>query len=311
MPGLRIRPTRPGGASLEVETSDEGIHHVTDETAPAPRFARERTRHRFTAREITVSGISAPAEAFVRITFTGSDLHDFVSTGPADHARLFFPHPLTGELVAPTPAGPGEDGIVRPEAPMFPRDFTPLNMRTDPETGLRAFDVDFLQHADPGPASAWAAGARIGDRLVVVGPRGSVAAPQDADRLLCIVDGSALPAAARWIAEVPERTEIEIVADLSPADLEWAEAYLREQGGRDFAITEAYGSLADAAADAGIDEGTFLFGAGEASRLIPLRRLLKYEYGVPREQYSLSGYWKRGMANFDHHAPIDPEDPED
>lgn len=275
------------------------------------KFARERTRHRFTARAIEVAAVGSPADPFIRVTFTGPDLHDFVSTGPADHVRLFFPHPLTGELIAPTPVGPGEDGIVRPEAPMFPRDYTPLNPRTDPATGLRAFDVDFLRHPDPGPATAWAEGAAVGDRLVVVGPRGSASAPQGADRLLLIVDASALPAASRWIAEVPERTEIEVVADLSPADLDWAEQYLSEQGGREVTVTEVYGSLADAAADAGIDEGAFLFAAGEATRLIPLRRLLKHEYGVPREQYALSGYWKRGMVNFDHHEPIDPEDPDD
>lgn len=280
-------------------------------TPPVDRFARARARHRFTAREVVVTAVSSPAEPFIRITFSGPELHDFVSDGPADHAKIFFPHPLTGELVAPTPVGPEEDGIVRPEAPMFPRDFTPLNLRTDPDTGLRAFDVDFLQHPEPGPASAWAASAKPGDRLVAVGPRGSVSAPRGADRLLLIVDPSALPSASRWIAEVPERTEIEVIADASPVDLEWIEPYLREQSGRDVTVTEAFGTLADAAADAGIDEGTFLYAAGEATRLIPLRRLLKHEYGIPRAQYALSGYWKRGMANFDHHAPIDPEDPED
>src|SRR5690606_41563511 len=215
-----------------------------------------------------------------------SSLHD---------ALPIFPHPNTGEHGAPAPVGPGDDGIVRPEAPMFPRDFTPLSLRTAPETGLRAFDVDFLQHPDPGPASAWAASAKPGDRLVVVGPRGSVRAPQGADRLLLIVDPSALPSATRWIAEVPERTEVEVIADASPADLEWIEAYLREQSGREVTVSEAFGTLADAAADSGIDEGTYLFAAGDASRLIPLRRLVKYVDGIPRAQYELSGCGNHGI----------------
>lgn len=284
---------------------------MTENLPAATRFARQRVRHRFTAREAVVTAVTSPGGPFIRVTLSGPELHDFVSDGPADHARLFFPHPLTGELVAPAPVGPDSDGIVRPEAPMFPRDFTPLNMRTDPDTGLRAFDVDFLQHPEPGPASAWAAAAEAGDKLVVVGPRGSATAPQGADRLLLIVDPSALPAATRWIASVPARTEVEVVVDASSADLDWIEPYLHEHGGRAVTVTEAFGSLADAATDAGIDDGTFLFAAGEATRLIPLRRLVKYEYGLPREQFALSGYWKRGMVNFDHHAPIDPEDPED
>ncbi|MFA5605809.1 MAG: siderophore-interacting protein [Leucobacter sp.] len=285
---------------------------MTEEITPAHRFDRTRVRHRLTARNIAVAAISKPVEPFVRLTFAGADLADFVSEGPGDHARLFFPHPVTGELVAPTPVGPGEDGIERPDAPMFPRDFTPLNVRTDETTGGRVFDVDFLMHTDPGPASAWAASANVGDELVVVGPRGSVTAPQGADRVLLVADPSAFPAAARWITEVPASCEVEVIADASPADLEWVGQYLREQGGRDdIVVTEVYGSLADAAGDAGIDEGTYVFAAGEASRLVPLRRLLKYELELPRTQYQISGYWKRGMANFDHHAPIDPEDPED
>lgn len=275
-------------------------------------FARQRTRHRFTARNIEVSSITQVAGPFVRVAFTGSELHDFVSSGPADHARLFFPDPATGDLIAPTPAGPEEDGIVRPEAPMFPRDFTPLNLRTDQASGLSAFDVDFLQHADAGPASAWAAQASVGDRLVVVGPRGSVEAPTDAPRLVCLVDPSALPAAGRWLTAVPTSTSVEIIADVPESELGWVRSYLDgHSDGRTFSLRAVSGTLADAAADAGIDEHTFIFAAGEAGRLIPLRRLLKNEYGTPRAQLALSGYWKTGLANFDHHAPIDPEDPDD
>lgn len=275
------------------------------------RFDRAGKRHRFTAREVTVTAVSSPAEPFIRVHFSGPDLHDFASTGPADHVKVFFPHPITGELLAPTAVGPNEDGIVRPDGPVFARDFTPLNMRTDPETGMQAFDLDFLRHPDPGPASGWAETAKPGDRLVVAGPRGSKAAPQGADRLLLVVDGTALPSATRWIAEVPESTEVEVLLDLSPADVDWAEAYLTGQSGREVLVREVFGNLGDAAADSGVDEGTFVFGAGEASRLIPLRRTLRYDLKLPREQYALSGYWKRGMVAFDHHAPIDPEDPED
>ena len=28
------------------------------------------------------------------------------------------------------------------------------------------------------------------------------------------------------------------------------------------------------------------------------------------EQVSANGYWKRGIVNFDHHAPVDPSDPD-
>lgn len=275
---------------------------------PSSPFHRAGGRHRFTAREAVVTAVSRPVDEFVRVTVSGPDFHDFASTGPADHVRVFFPDRETGELTAPRAVGPGEDGIVRPDAPTFARDFTPLNPRVD--GGQGAIDLDILLHVDPGPAAAWGSQAKAGDRLVIVGPRGSKGAPQKAGRLVLVVDPTALPSATRWLADVPASTRVEVIADVE-GDLAWVEAYLRHESGRaDFALSSAGADLADAVREAGVDASTFLFAAGEASRLLPLRRHLRTELALPREQFALSGYWKSGTAGFDHHAPIDPSDPD-
>jgi NADPH-dependent ferric siderophore reductase len=277
---------------------------------PASLFHRAGGRNRFTAREAVVTAVSHPVAEFVRVTLSGPDFHDFVSTGSSDHVRVFFPDPATGELAAPRAAGPGEDGIVRPDAPMFSRDFTPLNPRVDAETGRGSVDLDILLHVDPGPAAAWGAQAKVGDRLVVVGPRGSREATQNAPRVLLVVDATALPSATRWIAEVPASTAIDVIADVE-GDLSWVEIYLRQESGRaDVSVVTGGDDLASAVRTAGVDAGTYLFAAGEASRLISLRRYLRHELALPREQFALSGYWKRGTDGFDHHAPIDPSDPD-
>ena len=264
--------------------------------------------YRFTAREVTVTAVSKPVETIARVTLAGPDLVDFESTGPGDHAKVFFPHPFTGELVAPTAAGPGADGIVRPDGQTFARDFTPLNVRE--EDGGRVFDLDFFLHEDPGPASAWAERATVGDTLVVVGPRGSHSVPAGIDALLCLVDPTALPATARWINALPHVTDIEIVADVDYDALDWVEQYLTAATGREVFVREPLGGLDQALLDSEITEGTFVFAAGDANRLIPLRRVIRDELGLPRAQYQISGYWRRGEANFDHHGPIDPNDPE-
>ncbi|WP_448006456.1 siderophore-interacting protein [Agromyces bauzanensis] len=282
---------------------------MTDATTT---FERPSRRLRFTAREAFVTAVSRPVEQYVRVTVSGPDFADFESTGPTDHVRVFFPDPATGELVAPRPVGPGEDGIVRPDTPTFARDFTPLNPRVDPATGHRAIDLDILRHVDPGPAARWGEGAAVGDRLVVVGPRGTKAATQHAPRVLCIVDGTSLPAASRWLAEVPASTRVEVLADVAAGDLVWVEAYLRLAADREFGLVAAAGDdLAAAVRAAGIDDETFVFAAGEASHLVPVRRYLRHDLALPRAQFALSGYWRRGTVAFDHHAPIDPEDPED
>ena len=53
-----------------------------------------------------------------------------------------------------------------------------------------------------------------------------------------------------------------------------------------------------------------MFAAGEASALTPLRRYLRRELGLSAEQVVMSGYWRAGVVAWDHHAPIDPYDPD-
>ncbi|MEZ5085664.1 MAG: SIP domain-containing protein [Tessaracoccus sp.] len=50
------------------------------------------------------------------------------------------------------------------------------------------------------------------------------------------------------------------------------------------------------------------FGAGlrvrrrEANAMKPIRRYLRRELGLPKQQVDVDGYWKKGTANLDHHS---------
>lgn len=279
----------------------------------ASRFHRELTRHRLTARRGRVVSVTPAGPVMLRVRFTGSDFADFASAGPSDHVKIFFPDPDTGAYNHPEPAAPGEDGLVRPDGPMFSRDFTPLRVGRD--GGEVTVDIDVFTHPSPGPAARWAADAAPGDELVIAGPRGSRAAPQDASRLLLFADETALPAAARFAREVPAGTDVDVIA-VTGDDGAWVHGYLTESARPGIHVHHVPGPVdGDAlvrALDAvdPIDEGTFVFAAGEASALLPLRRHVRRTLNLPREQVALSGYWRRGVADFDHHTPVDPEDPD-
>src|SRR5699024_1423653 len=194
--------------------------------------SRNRMMNPFKFRRLAVSAVQELTPQLTRVTLTG-DMSEFVSRGPADPVKVFFPGP-DGVLNAPYI---GEDGkLVRdPDVEYISRDYTPLNWT---ETTL---DLDFVIHGDEGPLSP--------DPL-----------PPGAD--------------VEWV-----------LGDFEP------EPYVRERD---------------------VSTGTgFIWAAGESTSLIGVRRYLRRELGLPKQQVDVDGYWRKGVADADHHAPIDPDDPED
>ncbi|WP_228760145.1 siderophore-interacting protein [Pseudactinotalea sp. HY158] len=264
---------------------------------------RTRTRHPFAIRHLTVEAVTPLTETMVRITLTG-DLSGFTSTGPADHVKVFFPDGA-GVLRAPQLEG---DRIVRdPDATYISRDYTPLNWT---ETSL---DLDFVLHGDTGPASAWAARAGAGDPLVVAGPRGSKSAPEGADWWLLCADATALPSLGRWLADAPAGLPVRALVFADTDTL--ADYPLPEGADVDWVLTtddpEPVVRALDLDSSPDFAGTGFIWAAGEATSLIGVRRYLRRELGLPGGQVAVDGYWRRGEADADHHAPIDPSDPEE
>lgn len=279
------------------------------------RFARERVRHELLRRRLTVLRTERPSPRFVRVTLGGADLAGFASFGPADHVKVFVPV----RVPAPGSASAGDERVSR--------DYTPLTFRAATPTddvsghGGPQLDIDFYLHEAPadgsartalGPAAAWAAQARAGDEIEIGGPRGSALPPRDADELILVADESALPSIARWLEALPDVPVTGLFTVTDPA----VAAYLEAKAAPHREFRWFSGRDRDAALEAAlrglpIAEGTFCFLAGEATALIPLRRYLRRELGLPKAQVDVHGYWKRGVAGHDHHAPVDPGDTDD
>ncbi|WP_382309126.1 siderophore-interacting protein [Herbiconiux sp. UC225_62] len=274
-------------------------------------FTREPVRHPMAVRHLTVARVAKLTPTLTRVTLIGEELAGFASDGPTDHVKVFFADPATGILTVPelTP-----DGIRRPESgTIVSRDYTPRAFRAATADSPDELDLDFVLHGTDGPASVWAANAATGDALVVAGPRGSRLVPSGIARAVLMADETALPALSRWLELLDPEVEITALVDVADASVP---AYLSDELRLRADIVWLYREngpdqlLAALRGLGPIDEETFVFGAGEASTLIPVRRYLRHELGLPSQQVALSGYWKRGVANLDHHAPLDPSDPD-
>jgi len=261
-------------------------------------LVRRKIQHELKRRAVTVTVVRPLTPGMVRVTVTGQDLVDFQAPGPADHLKIVLPGP-DGDLLT--------------------RDYTPRAFRagagggaTPTASGLPEVDLDIVLHGDDGPASAWAAHAASGDQLLLGGPRGSFLIDEAGSAAVLIADETGFPAVARMIAALP--ADVPVTALLAPADPENS-AYFDDVDTRDADLRWSTGACRSGELEETVRalpdlEGTWYFLAGESGLLIPLRRHLRHERGLPASQVVAQGYWKQGVAALDHHAPLDPGDPD-
>lgn len=245
---------------------------------------RRREMRDIVRRNLTVSEVREVAPSFVRVTLSGAELEGFVSPGPGDHIKMFF-----GE----------EDGR------RINRDYTPLHFR-ETEQGF-FLDVDMVTHEHPGPASDWAKEVRVGDEILIAGPRGSKYPPEGIDQAVLIGDETAFPAIRRWLDVLPQDVPKHLLLFSSHDALR---EYFADRNDIVWCTRqEAPEAIPERLRGITFTETSYAFLAGEANTLVPMRRYLRRELGLDASQVDAQGYWKQGVAEHDHHAPLDPEDP--
>lgn len=243
--------------------------------------ARKTIRIRHEAarrRELVVAEKTLLAPNYLTIRFTCDDFADFVSAGADDHVKLFVP----GDY--------GAGG----KPPM--RDYTP-----------RAFDIakgeitiDFAVHDDPGPATAWAVAAQVGDCIGIGGPRGSQVVPDDYDWYWLIGDETAIPAIVRRLAELPDAAITVLAAVDGEAEevplpvtashiVKWVHRPATEAGNSAALLADLAGMPLPAG------DG-FIWIAAEATVAKALREAVLAR-GFPPAQLKAAGYWTRGFAD--------------
>lgn len=268
-------------------------------------------------REVVVTRIDEISPRYRRVVFGGEDLASafpFARFAPSDHVKVYFPDPETGALVSYRNIGTEEDEEWEVDGQGEPirRDYTPRAW--DPVSG--ELTLDFVLH-DHGIAGRWAGTARAGDRLVVMGPRANWLLPQNYAHYVALGDETALPAISRILEEAPAHASVTALIEIADAAEE------QPLGGgddrrvhwirRDSAVVaDGDGSALETALKALAlppdTDGLYVFAAGETVAMKPIRRYLRREVGLRKRQVTVDGYWKRGIADFDHHESELDED---
>jgi len=237
---------------------------------PVPPTRRvERVRHELKRRELEVVAVTPLSPGFVAVTFGGESLADFVSLSFDDHVKFMFDN--------------GGSEPVR-------RDYTPRTF----STAQRLLTIEFALHGH-GLASEWARHARLGQRVVVGGPRGSMIIPVDYAWHLLAGDATALPAIRRRLEELPAGTPVTVIAHADAAD----RLPLPANADLNVQWVDSADALVEAVRAQPLPAGEgFVWCAGEAASMAAVRKVLLDEKKHPKEAMRVAAYWKHGASEF-------------
>ncbi|MFE9625437.1 siderophore-interacting protein [Streptomyces sp. NPDC006527] len=225
-----------------------------------------------------------------RVVLGGEGLADFAADTCTDHyVKLLF----------------GPEGVTYPEPfdlervrAEFPRDQWPVTRTYTVrhwDAEHRELTLDFVLHGDEGLAGPWAARVQPGETVRFMGPGGAYAPDPGADWHLLAGDESALPAIAAALESLPAGAVAHAFIEVAGPEEEQkidsdVEVVWLHRGDRPVGemLVEAVRALE-------FSEGRLqAFVHGEAAAVKELRALLRVEHRIPREDLSISGYWRLG-----------------
>jgi NADPH-dependent ferric siderophore reductase len=282
---------------------------------------------------VSVSGVERLTPTFLRITFTGPELHEFGTDGLDQRIKIMLPLPGIG-ITPLDPSNWYDAWRHLPDELRNPlRTYTVRAVRPE----LREIDIDFVAHGDSGPASRWATHATVGDEIMIVGPvlrtdglvSGVEWKPGDATHVLLAGDETAAPAICSIVSSMPRDAkgcafiEVPTIADalpidapdgvhvtwlarndaphgsaLDPAVRAWTDSFVTDghRGERLADVDIENGILWEVPEPTSHSGGLYAWLAGEAGVIKTLRRFLVSETGLDRHQVAFMGYWRIGRA---------------
>lgn len=154
----------------------------------------------------------------------------------------------------------------------------------------RELAIDFVVHGDEGVAGPWAANVAVGEQVSFYGPGGAYSPDPSADWHLLAGDASALPAIGAALAALPEGATAKVFVEGDKIDLPSKAAV---------ELTWVPSGTLEATVRAAewLPGRVHVFIHGEAETVMHgLRPYIRRERGIPADQASISGYWRRGRT---------------
>jgi NADPH-dependent ferric siderophore reductase len=231
-------------------------------------------------------------ESMIRVVLGGGELERFNASDCTDsYVKLVFLSPGVEY-----PRALDINALRSSHAPEHQPRLRTYTVR-DWDAELRELTLDIVVHGDAGLAGPWARAAQPGDEVYVVGPGGEYVPDPAADWHLLVGDESALPAICVTVAALPADAVGYVFLEV---DGPQGEVDLTAPAGVTVKWLHRAGSsvgdpIVEAVSKLDFPEGkVHAFVHGEAGFVKQLRRLLRIERGLPREQLSISGYWRHG-----------------
>ena len=240
-------------------------------------MAESSTRNK-EPRLLSVSNILDVTPNMRRISLTGSDLNDFPEGQESGYVKLMLE--LDGQPVV--------------------RSYTIREFDAE----AKVLHLDFVLHADGGPAADWAEQAEVGHQISVVGPGAKKLVDFEADWFLIAGDMTALPAISANIEQLPADAKgyiaVEIITAEDVQDLPIPAGMQIHWVINKHADKESFPLLDK------VKEFEFLSGkpsmwiASEFHTSRAIRRYLKLEKEVQRGEIYASSYWHLGLSDDKH-----------
>jgi NADPH-dependent ferric siderophore reductase len=247
-----------------------------------------------------------------RITLGGGDLATFEPIGPDTFLYVLLPPPGRRELTI-------DRSFTWEACFQMADDVRPVGayytLRSwRPEAG--EIDLLFVLHDTAGHAgghaSSWAARAAVGDPVALWGPRTAWAPAEGTDSYVLVADDTGLPAAAAILESLPPGRPAVLFAEVDGPeehhplpDRDATTVHWRYRHGAEVGTTTLLVDAVRALAEGGWPTGTpYVWGGGESRTMTAVRKVVRHEVGLAREQVSLVAYWRHAAHAGD---PVDDD----